>query len=146
MTGVTYPIGVIDEPIESGAIFSVMPLNGREMPGPGTPVTVWNQTEPGGPMARFKGEITEVTASTGTMIVTDREIDHDWPGYLHPMGRGNPVYIALPDSYVPDQSRSASREELALMMELAKDHEKDSGIKPSGAAYIRIARQRGPHE
>ena len=63
-------------------------------------------------------------------------MDEDWPEDLHPLGRGNPVYLAMPGSFIPDATRSASREELALMIELSKDHEKQDGVKPSGAAYV----------
>ena len=135
---IAYPLGVIDEPLGSsgGARFSIMPQGDREMPMEGTHITVWNQMGPGGPMARFRGEITEITPTHATFVVHDREVDDNWPGHMEPLGYGNPVYVAVENSYAPDMSRMASPEELALMQELAKDHERASGIAPAGAAVI----------
>ena len=138
MTSPSYPIGVIDDPLENGARFSVMPQNGRQMPAPGHPVTVWNQTRPGGPMARFRGEITELSPTQGTFIVQEQMVDPDWPKAIHPLGRGNPVYLAHPGSFNPDMSRQASREEFALMNELSNDHQNATGIEPCMAVSLPI--------
>ena len=133
-----YPLGVVDDPLENGATFSIMPQNGREMPMEGDHIVVWNQMRPGGPMAQFRGEITEITNTRGTFIIHDRRITPDWPENVHPLGRGNPVYMAKEDnSFDPDMGRrGASPKEYALMWELAKDHQDATGIEPSGAAAV----------
>ena len=134
-----YPIGVIDDPMEMGATFSVMPQHERTELRAGQPVTVWNQTAPGGPMAKFRGEITEISKTQGSFIVLEERIDKAWPQQLHPMGRGNPVYIALPGSFECDMSRRVEcPEEYALMVQLAKDHEEMTGIKPSSTMAVGI--------
>lgn len=138
-----YPIGIIDEPTSDGARFSIPPQNGRTMPKPGDHVTVWNHfNPPQGPLAKLTGEITEASETTGTLIIHQTEIDPEWPQSIHPFGMGNPIYMAAaPRSFIPDTAREwASPEEFALMNELAKDHERQAGIPPSGAGFARVRR------
>ena len=136
-----YPIGIIDESEDRTIRFSIPPQNGRPMPKAGDPVTVWNQfNPPRGPLAKLTGEVTEASERTGTLIVHHTDIDPNWPQTTEPFGMGNPVYIAQnPGSYDPDPYREwASPEEFALMNELAKDHERQADIPPSGAAMVAV--------
>lgn len=144
-----YPIGIIDEPTSNGARFSIPPQNGRPMPKPGDPVTVYNQINPpGGPLARMAGEITETSATTGAYIMRRQEIDPTWPEEVQPFGMGNPVYLATgPGSLIPDHSRAwASPEEYALMVELAKDHERQAGIPPAAGTFRRVPQDEAEDE
>ena len=134
-----YPIGIIDQSTPDGITFSIPPQNGREMPKPGDPVTVWNQINPPhGPLARLTGEITEASTHTGALVITRQDVPAQWPAAIQPFGAGNPVYItAGHGSFVPDPSRPwASPEEYSLMAELAKDHERATGIAPGAARLV----------
>ena len=125
-----YPLGVTDDAHEGGGTFSIMPQGDRDMPQIGDPITIWNQEREGGPMARFRGEITEITGQTGSYIIHEEDVDPNWPVNVNPRGTGNSLYLAQGPTFMPNMSRIATNEEYQLMLELAKDHEEMEDIPP----------------
>ena len=136
MTPALMPIGIIDESNDSGAIFTMARPGDRNELKPGDSVTVWNFYQDFEALARIRGQISEVSQNTASFIIIESQVDPSWPGHIDPMGAGNPVYLADPDSFQPDITRKlTSPEELEMLNEFAKQHEDATGIKPAGAAF-----------
>ena len=99
-------------------------------------MTVWNFHQDFDALARTRGRISEVSETTASFVVTEESRDPSWPGHKDPIGEGNPVYLAEPDSFQPDIVRgAASPEEFEMLREFARQHEEQTGIKPAAAAF-----------
>ena len=130
------PIGIIDEPIGTGpaadgARYTLTRPKDSEDLKPGMAVTVWNFHQDYNAGARFRGEITEISRTTGSFKVMEAHVDPDWPRHIEPLGVGNPVYLAVPGSFFPDLNRTCSPEELDMLKEFAQQHREETGIEPS---------------
>ena len=142
MTPGIMPIGIIDESSENGAIFTLVRPGDRDTLRPGTPITVWNFHQDFEALAMIRGEISEISDTTGSFILNDSKIDPSWPHHIDPMGAGNPVYLAEPDSFQPDITRGpASPEEFDMLLDFARQHEEATGIKPAAAAFGYVPRR-----
>ena len=74
--------------------------------------------------------------TAAAFVVTEESLHPSWPGHKDPIGEGNPVYIAEPDSFQPDIVRgAASPEDFEMLKEFARQHEEATGIKPAAAAF-----------
>ena len=136
MTPVLMPIGIIDEPNNSGAVFTMTRPGDRNELKPGDFVTVWNFHQDFEALARVRGRISEVGQTAASFVVTESQLDPSWPDHIDPLGAGNAVYLADPDSFQPDITRGfASPEEFEMLTKFARQHEEATGIKPTGAAF-----------
>ena len=136
MMPVFMPIGIIDESTQDGGIFSLTRPDDHKTLQAGDPVTVWNMHQQFETMARLKGEITEVSRTTASYIITERQVDPSWPDYVDPFGAGNPIYLAVRDSFNPDPFRKpSSPDEYQMLKEFAKQHQEATGIETRGAAF-----------
>ena len=137
MTPVFMPIGIIDEATQDGGVFTFTRPQDHETLKPGDPVTVWNFHQDYEAMARVRGEITEVSRTTASYLITEYQVDPTWPTMIEPAGAGNPIYLAQRDSFNPDPSRKpSSQDEYDMLKEFAKQHQEATGIEPRGAAFI----------
>ena len=93
------PIGIIDESTENGGIFTLTRQEDRQTLKPGTELTVWNFHQAFETVARVRGEITEVGRTAASYVITELQIDPDWPSYVDPTGAGNPIYLAEKESF-----------------------------------------------
>ena len=75
MMPVFMPIGIIDESNQDGGIFTLTRPDDHQFLQAGDPVTVWNMHQQFETMARLKGEITEVSRTTASYIITERQVD-----------------------------------------------------------------------
>ena len=143
-TNAAMPIGIIDESTPDGAVFTMTrPQDHRDLQ-PDAAVTVWNHHQGTGATARLQGRVTEVGATTASFLVTLEDIDPGWPAHIDPKGAGNPVYLAIPGTYVVDLSRTATPQEFEMLLEFARQHQEMTGIEPAAAAYV-LTPGPGPH-
>jgi hypothetical protein len=128
-----FPIGIIDQPTPNGCIFSFTRPTDRDLPH-GTELVVHNQV--GQEMARFRGHLTEVSHTTGSMLITHSDISPDWPQQIDPMGAGNGVYLGVPGTYDPDIARVCETpEEFEFLIDVAQQHKEMTGLPHHYTAY-----------
>ena len=145
-TNSPYIIGTIDQHEGRNVILTLVPNNEHPEIAPDSHVTVWNQPSAGGPTAMFQGRLTELSGATGAFIVTESQVPPDWPDGIDPLGEGNTVYAAVPGTYMPDISRLATNKEMKLMLQLARDHEKNTSLKTQGGTLTAIVLRTGPED
>ena len=142
MAEIPMPIGIIDQPTETGATFTMTRPHERKELKPGTPVIVWDFHQDFDAMARVRGQITKVSNTTASFISLEYRIDPSWPDHIDPIGAGNGVYLAESGSFCPDTSRPpASPKEIEMLWEFAKQHGEMTGLKPHGAAFGFVRRR-----
>ena len=133
------PIGFIEDSTDGGGSFVLARPTDRGKFGAGTPVLVRNEHQDGDTVALLRGYITETADTTAAFIITHAQIDSHWPAHIDPKGVGNPIYLALPNTFHPDFSRGpASNKETAYLIECALKHQRDTGIEPRGAVYVPV--------
>ena len=133
-----YIIGAIEQHDGNNVIFVLAPPGEHGSVAPDSHVTVWNQLGTNGPLAMFQGRITEISGSAAAFTVTEARVPPAWPEEVDPLGAGNPVYLALPGTYLPDPGRTATNQEMKLMAQMARDHEENTLQKTQGATLIRF--------
>ena len=131
-TNSPYIIGTIEQHEGRNVILTLVPNNEHPEIAPDSHVTVWNQPNAGGPAAMFQGRLTELSGATAAFVVTESDVPPDWPDRIDPLGEGNPVYAAVPGTYIPDMSRMATNSEMKLMVQLARDHEEKTSLRAQG--------------
>lgn len=136
-----YLIGTIDDRDGDRVSFTLAPPGNHGDPGPDADVTVWNQLEAGGPIAMFRGRITEVTGRSAAFRVLESQVPEDWPKRNEPMGMGNPVYLAIPGTFLPDPSRAATPAEMKLMVQMARDLAANTGQTIQGWSLTPFVQQ-----
>ena len=135
LTNFWMPLGIIEEVSQGGGILVMTrPDDGQHFTA-GTPVTIWDMDGGSGALARYRGRLSEVGETVAAFIIEERQFDPSWPEDLDPLEAGNPVYLALPDSFEPDPSRLANRWELGHLQQLADEFEAKSGISTGGRGY-----------
>ena len=130
------PVGIIDSKTDHGAVFTMTRPDDHNRIAAGDTVTVWDLYTPRNALARYRGTIDEVRDTTASFTIDTKEIDHDWPQEMDPISPGNAVYLALPQSFQPNPTRTASREELAKMQEIADAFQARTGITTAGPADL----------
>ena len=138
-TNAAYIIGTIEQHEGKNVIFVLAPPGEHGRVAPDSHVTVWNQVGANGPLAMFQGRITEISGNTGAFTVTQKTVPQAWPEKVDPLGEGNPVYLAVPGTYLPDPGRTATHQEMKLMAQLARDHEENTSLKTQGAGLAAFA-------
>ena len=128
-----FPIGIIDESTQNGCIFSFTRPTDRDLPH-GTELVV--RTQVGTEVAKFRGNLTEVSHTTGSMLITHSDISPSWPQHIDPMGAGNGVYLGVPGTYEADIARVCETpEELEFLIDAAQQHREMTGLPNNYAAY-----------
>ena len=113
------PIGIIEESNGNGGIMILThPGNGEELGG--APIVIWNENQPHGATARMRGVVTEASESRAGFLVTQEEVDPNWPRHIDPRGAGNPVYLGREAGYLPDEGRLTSPGDAQLLRDLAQ--------------------------
>lgn len=138
------PLGIIEQVTDDGAIFVMCRPTDSEDVSAGQPVTVWEMDQTTGARARYRGVISEIGDTVGAFIIRERDIDEGWPRGRHPVVPGNPVYLAMPDSYDPDPSRTGTLEEAELLADMAREFEEQTGVNTGAAVYVPARRAARP--
>ena len=100
-------MGIIDEPVDGGAIFTLVRSQDQDGLQPDTLVTVWSFHQESGAVARVRGRVSEVSRTTGAFRTAEFNVDPGWPRQADPLKAGNPVYLAMRDSFGLCLGRSA---------------------------------------
>ena len=139
------PLGYVDESDGDTGTFSMARPDDPQTILPGTPILIHNNDPRFRAEASLRGEVTETTGHSATFIILDQHIDASWPAHIDPKGYGNPVYLGLPGTFLPDYSRGyATPQEAAFLWELAMQHQADTGIVPMGTVYIPTQHEEEP--
>ena len=135
-TNILMPLGIVEQSSDNaGVLVFTRPTDPSEIL-PGTPIVINNEDSRYNAAAAMRGTITEVTGVTASFIIEESDISPQWPTHLDPKGAGNPVYQGLAGTFHPDFNRPfASSAEFQLLLELAEQHQTDTGIAPAGRAY-----------
>lgn len=133
------PLGIITESTPQGGTFIYARNSDRGLVDPDTPIVIWNEFQ--GAFAKYRGLITEASENTAAFVITHSQVDPHWPDHVDPRGHSNPVYIGVPDSFLPDPTRFAqSQAEFDRLVELALQVTQDTGV-PISAAVVHITPQ-----
>lgn len=135
-TNAAMPLGIIEETTQDGAIFVMTRPGDGEHIEPGRHVTVWDMIPGTTTGARFRGTISEIGDTTGAFVITEEMIDEDWPRDKNPIARGNPVYLAIQGTWMPDPSRQASHWELEQLREMAEEFQQETNINTAATAIL----------
>ena len=135
LTATAYPVGIVENTNASGVIFTVLKSDHNPDPLPDQPVTIVHVLPDHHAAARFRGFITEISDNVGAMLITHSEKDDHWPSHIDPLSQGNPVYAALPQTFIADSARRANAEEFQLLRQLAQEHQEATGIDPTAGIY-----------
>ena len=101
-------------------------------------MTVWNFHQDFEALARTRGRISEVGETTAAFVITEESLDPSWPGHKDPIGEGNPVYLAEPDSFQPDIVRGAASPEEFEMAQRVRQAARRGHRNKAGFRRIRI--------
>ena len=109
------PVGIIDGPVDGGAVFTLVRPQDQDGLQPDTPVTVWSFHQESGAVARVRGRVSEVSRTTAAFRAAEFNVGPGWPGHVNPLEAGSPVYLATEDSFdlCLDRSAPAQPAELA---------------------------------
>ena len=132
------PIGIVEDSETGRATFTMLRPEDKDQLKPGDSITIRNRLPHLDDItASFQGEITEVGHTIASLVITQTNIPPDWPPHLDPKGKGMPVYLAIPGTYMPDpRRRQASPQELKMLVQLALEHQRATGIAPSGDIIV----------
>ena len=113
------PLGFIYRPTEDGAIITL--TDPKESPSLqlATPVTIWRYSQGQLAVSKIRGQITAVGYMTATFKTVESQIDPRWPTSRQILRPKTPVYLAMPDSFEPDISRTLTPEQLQSMRVVA---------------------------
>ena len=121
------PLGFIDRPTETGATFILSNPEDSHLLKPGTPVTLWQYSPGQLALAKVRGEITDVGFVTATLTTVESQTDPRWPEDREIICPKTPVYLALPDSFEPDTSRTLSQEQVEAIRSFALQYREITG-------------------
>ena len=116
------PLGFIDRAAENGTVFHLANPDDARTIGPGTPVTVWRYSPEHLALAKLYGKVTDVGYTTATFITAQTETDPRWPGGVPIIRKNTPVYLALDNSFEPDQSRMLTQNQADTLRNLSQKY------------------------
>lgn len=137
------PIGIVSEWDDQHGSFIIASPSQYGMVEPDTPIVIWAESQE--LYAKYRGIVTESSERSASFVITHQEIDPDWPDDVNPRGHNSPVYVGLPDSFIPNPARPrATQQELAHLTELATRIQRDTGVDPAGASLVAILPEDDP--
>lgn len=125
------PIGFVDSIVNEGVV--ILLTNPEESTDirKGTPVTIRVFNQGTLSSSRMRGEINSVGYVSATVTITETRLGRRWPQGLEILRRGTPVYLGIPGTFEPDESRMLTQEQTDSMASLA-------------SLYAGLARRSGP--
>ena len=113
------PLGFIDQTTNEGTVFFLTnPKDSLEL-RPDTHVTVWQYSQKNLALAKLRGRITEVGYNTAMFITVETHTDPRWPQDSPMIGENTPVYLAVENSFEPDQARMLTQDQADALQEFS---------------------------
>lgn len=114
------PLGFIDRHTETGATFILTNPEDSLSLKNDTPITVWRYSPEQLAIGRLRGRVSAVGYTTATFATVEYRNDPRWPEDLPLIRPAAPVFLALEDSFDPDEERKLTPDQAEAMRRLAR--------------------------